>query len=85
MSTDAPAKGGELLPCPFCGGDERAFENLYDDEDDEIQKCWTIVHECPALSGGKVATPPLVVLRDTEAEAIAAWNTRHPTGGNHGE
>lgn len=63
----------ELLPCPFCGADVgKAFENLFDNEEDEIERCWTVNHGCPHLAA------ELWAQGATEAEAIANWNTRTP-------
>ena len=51
----------ELLPCPFCGGEADVID--YDDE------CW-VAHQC--ANGTSVETNSY----ETEAEAIAAWNSR---------
>ena len=51
----------ELLSCPFCGGEADVID--YDDE------CW-VAHQC--ANGTSVETNSY----ETEAEAIAAWNTR---------
>ena len=52
---------GELLNCPFCGGEAR----LADPNKTKRQANYVFCGECGASSG--VAT---------EAEAIAAWNAR---------
>lgn len=63
----------ELLPCPWCGSDIRLSPINVPWSDNE--PCWAIWHidgtkayeaKCPMEMGGY----------DTEAEAIAAWNTR---------
>jgi hypothetical protein len=60
----------KLKPCPFCGG-EAALEcaevddNTIEPEDQEA-KSWCVSCSCAAFIG----------TFDTEAEAIAAWNTR---------
>lgn len=50
-----------LEPCPFCGGEADVID--YDDE------CW-VAHQC--ANGTSVETNSYT----TEAEAIAAWNSR---------
>lgn len=52
----------ELLPCPFCGGEAEPF-NPFDNADGT----WCVLcSECASATG----------FEQTEAEAIAAWNTR---------
>ena len=51
----------ELLPCPFCGGEARL-----DTSGPRIAGRWVYCCGCGAVGG----------LRMTEAEAVAAWNTR---------
>jgi len=51
----------ELKPCPFCGGEARIFAL-------QIGKGWRVVCSKPFCAQGPNG--------DTEAEAIAAWNTR---------
>jgi len=50
-----------LLPCPFCGGEARIFAL-------QIGKGWRVVCSKPFCAQGPNGY--------TEAEAIAAWNTR---------
>lgn len=62
----------KLLPCPFCGGEARVFELTWTDglgvPHDFKHPYYRIVCQngCHTLKGDY----------DTEAEAIAAWNTR---------
>ena len=52
----------ELLPCPFCGGEAEVFNPF-----DKTAGTWCVIcRECACASG----------FEQTEAEAIAAWNTR---------
>lgn len=55
----------ELLPCPFCGGEA----DLIDISDEYEGEYW-VAHQC--ANGTSVETNSY----DTEAEAIAAWNSR---------
>ena len=50
----------DLKPCPFCGGDAHTIEPA------RYGKSWGVRCECGAFLG----------FEQTEAEAIAAWNTR---------
>ena len=50
-----------LEPCPFCGGEAQYSE------ESRFHICWVYCSGCGAASG----------YRNTEAEAIAAWNKRH--------
>lgn len=52
----------ELLPCPFCGGEARQSSETF--ERTILQ--WVYCASCGSAGG----------YRHTEAEAIAAWNTR---------
>ena len=52
----------ELRKCPFCGGEAAVF--TYNNEEYDVKCCNPY---CLAKSS----------CWDTEAEAIAAWNTRH--------
>lgn len=54
----------ELLPCPFCGGEARIF-HFSSAIRDEV---WRAVCDKPFCAQGPDGY--------TEAEAIAAWNTR---------
>ena len=57
----------ELLPCPFCGGDAKIYRHY----GGFSIGCANAQHDshCPML-------PRLCAFND-EAEAVAAWNTRH--------
>ena len=62
----------ELLPCPFCGGEARIFELTWTDglgvPHDFKHPYYRVVCQggCRTLKGDY----------DTEAKAIAAWNSR---------
>lgn len=53
---------GELLPCPFCGGEAETSAERFE----RTLLSWVYCKECGAAGG----------YRHTEAEAIKAWNTR---------
>jgi Lar family restriction alleviation protein len=55
----------EPLPCPFCGKEPKI---RYSDDAEE----WVVY--CPHYGEGCVAAP--TAEGKTEAEALAAWNTR---------
>lgn len=65
--TPLPVEASELKPCPFCGG--AALLKKYDKQNYGADEFYVIC-------------PPCDLIRDqawgcsTEAEAIAAWNTR---------
>ncbi len=61
--TDTPTRA-DLLPCPFCGGSPLIGQTL-----DDAWYAMCIVDHCSKLDA----------YWRTEAEAIAAWNTRAPT------
>lgn len=71
-SSQSITRNGELLPCPFCGGKARIFELTWTDglgvPHDFKHPYYRIVCQggCRTLKGDY----------NTEAEAIAAWNTR---------
>jgi Lar family restriction alleviation protein len=54
------------LPCPFCGGEPTTFKHIHDENFDPTYyvECQNDCPGQPAIDG------------DTEAEAVAAWNTR---------
>lgn len=54
----------ELLPCPFCGGEAKVFHYSSAIRDE----VWRVVCDKPFCAQGPDGY--------TEAEAIAAWNTR---------
>ncbi len=55
----------ELLPCPFCGGDGRFYENQVD-----FVTKWSV-----SCDGCDVN---LDACEDDKASAANVWNTRHP-------
>lgn len=65
MSSQNITKNSELLPCPFCGGEA---EMHYDANGSKWVACEN--REC-------AIQPYLYRTKRTEAEAIAAWNTRY--------
>ena len=74
IHTDGSRSGGQplLLPCPFCGGVQiKAFHH--------VDRGWggTCHVQCVAEECGNSTCH-----HDTEAAAIAAWNTRQPTQSN---
>lgn len=62
--------GGEILPCPFCGGKPSVYTKDGGDNSDDFYSI-----ECNHCNAG-------VDSFDTEEEAIKAWNTR-VIGGNN--
>ena len=60
----------ELLPCPFCGGE--AVLDKVDEGADYRPWFWYTVH----CSNRDCVCASLCQEYETEAEAIAAWNTR---------
>jgi len=60
----------ELLPCPFCRTPEKVFENLRDNDEGEIEKCWTVIHECTVLCS------TIIAHGNTEEQCAIRWNTR---------
>jgi Lar family restriction alleviation protein len=69
MTTDN--KTTELLPCPFCGG-EAEIVALHPYEETPVGICCS---RCPAIFADGTTYSGFKEY-DTEAEAIAAWNTR---------
>ncbi|QQN73919.1 Lar family restriction alleviation protein [Croceicoccus sp. YJ47] len=61
----------ELLPCPFCGGNRVKTFGPYG-----WYRQWGVSHSCKTFYGG---TQEMAQGFATEAEAIAAWNTRTST------
>lgn len=61
----------DLLPCPFCGG-EAELHPTYDIGTDEVDGwfAWCAM-------GNDCAIKPQTDAYLTEAEAVAAWNTRY--------
>lgn len=68
-SSQNNTKNGKLLPCPFCGG-EAELHQTYDMDTNEVDGwfVWCNNKECECT--------PETREHFTEAEAIAAWNTR---------
>lgn len=56
----------ELKPCPFCGGEAKAYVRDYGDT-----HYWRV-----SCSSDKCGVNPVTNVYHTEAEAIDAWNTR---------
>ena len=78
--TDKIKSGGELQPCPFCGGEARLYSVSLPMMADcaDIQACCT---ECDTMGPCILfdqAEQGEVDIPDLEAEAIAAWNRRTP-------
>ena len=74
IHTDGSRSGGQpmLLPCPFCGGVRiEAFHHI----DRGWGASWHV--QCVAKECGNSTYH-----HDTEAAAIAVWNTRQPTQSN---
>jgi Lar family restriction alleviation protein len=59
----APTNGGELLPCPFCGGEQCTTAP------GAFTRWFAVCKACGATANSD----------DGEDQAIAAWNTRTPT------
>lgn len=66
MTTGTPEV--TLLPCPFCGGDELSHGWSSPGYDGSMHSGSAECHSCGAL-----------IIAETEAEAITAWNTRATT------
>jgi hypothetical protein len=59
----------EILSCPFCGGSNVSTFGPYG-----WYRQWGISHSCKSFYSG---TSEMIQGFPNEAEAIAAWNTRH--------
>ena len=59
----------ELKPCPFCGGEARIYMN-----DSDLDN---ILYYCMCTNDNGCDVQPYTLDHYTEAEAAAAWNTRH--------
>lgn len=73
---------GELLPCPFCGGEasaegrtryNRPLADTWWEDGSEITECFFVNCIKCGISNGRAG---IVGGYQTRAEAIAAWNTR---------
>ena len=58
-----------LLPCPFCGGEAEAHQT-YDIDTGDVDGWFVICRNKECTAWPETAEYP------TEAEAVAAWNTR---------
>ena len=60
----------ELLPCPFCGGEAKVCRGIYGS--------WFVrcANDYKNMANHGCYVSPTTTAKDTEAEAIAAWNTR---------
>lgn len=68
--------GGDLLPCPFCGGTETQIrENKYWTGMGSKVMSVEIHHWCEKESG--VRGSHITIRAKTEIEAIERWNRRH--------
>ena len=73
----------ELLPCPFCGGEAHICSDYSSERDKTLWNLWHECHEHDGKSRGYgLSLFPWFEnpWYDTEAEAIAAWNTRAELG-----
>jgi hypothetical protein len=68
--TDTTKKAMTLEPCPFCGSTAKLFDWEHDTHG-TVYRVTCENEECPIAE--------LYADRPTEAQAIAAWNTRHRT------
>lgn len=66
--SDGAKESVELLPCPFCGGENAEILDIAEGPQAgcRLVECY----ECFASTGGKIAGPA------QDQELIAAWNTR---------
>lgn len=72
----------ELEPCPFCGGEIKTAVVTFDEKFYEPPyEAWYLEHaDTVAASEKHCPIPTTDMFYDTEAEAIAAWNTRAEMG-----
>lgn len=68
----------KLKPCPFCGGEVKTAVITFDEKFYEPPyEAWYLEHtDIVAASEAHCPIPTTDTFYDTEAEAIAAWNTR---------
>ena len=73
----------ELKPCPFCQAGKTVTDrkHYWTGMRNELLSV-SIKHWCPQVPG--VLPTYIEVRRKTEADAIAAWNTRTPSPGAAG-
>lgn len=72
----------ELKPCPFCGGEMKTAVITFEEEFYEPPfESWYLKHiDLDAAADKRCPIPTTDTFYETEAEAIAAWNTRHHFG-----
>lgn len=57
---------GDLLPCPFCGGEAGKLTDAT-----RLLGSWNLIHRCPVIG-------PIKIERSTREEVVAIWNRRAP-------
>ena len=72
--TDTP----ELLPCPFCGGDAVVTAHEAHEHSPILKRIMPDLPDHAGSFDASCLSCDIGVLRDTDAEAIAAWNRRTP-------